>query len=148
MMRLSKIGMESHFENWAEGSEEDRKVAGAIAYIQKRGEDHGKRLSAMLAETEPALVRLRSLSAKEQVFGFSDYKKCQDAVTVMTWHVGRMASSLSIIHSPTWNWEHPGVRDLLLKVMAIDADEMRTSIGQNNAVLLAFAKETYQRIYG
>lgn len=148
MMRLSKIGMESHVENWAEGSEEDKKVAGAIAYIQRRGEDHGKRLSAMLTETEPSMVQLRTLSAKGQVFGFADYKKCQDAVTVMTWHLERIVSYLSIIQSPTWNWEHPEVLDLLVKVMAIDPDEMRTSIAQNNAALLAFAQETYQRIYG
>lgn len=148
MMRMSKIGMASHVQNWAEGSEEDKKVAGAIAYIHKNGEDHGKRLSAMLAETEPTLVRLRSLSAKGQVFGFADYKKCQDAVVVITWHMGRIVSYLSIIQSPTWNWEHPEIRDLLVKVMAIDPDEMRASIGQNNAALLKFAQDTYQRIYG
>ena len=148
MMRLSRIGMDSHVQNWAEGSEEDKRVAGAIAYIQKRGEDHGKRLSAILMEAEPALVRLRTLSAKGQMFGFTDYKKCQDAITLMTWHVGRITSYLSIIQSPSWNWEHPEVRGLLVKVMAIDTDEMRTSIAQNNVALLTFAQETYQRIYG
>ena len=148
MMRMSKIGMASHIQNWGEGSEEDKAVAGAIAYIEKRGEDHGKRLAAMLNEAEPSMVRLRTLSAKGQVFGFPNYKKCQDAVTLMTWHLERIVSYLSIIQSPTWNWDHPEVRDLLVKVMAIDPDEMRISIAKNNAALLEFAQETYRGIYG
>lgn len=148
MLRMAKIGMAAHVQDWARGTDEDKAVAGAIAYIQKRGEEHGNRLAALLAESESPMVRLRTLAAKGQVFGFTNYTRCQSAVAVLTRQQERLVSFLTMIQSATWNWEHPEVRDLLVKVMAIDPDEMRTSISQNNIALLEFAQQTYQRIYG
>lgn len=148
MLRMAKIGMAAHVESWKSGTDEDRAVAGAIAYIQKRGEDHGKRLGALVSEAEPSMIRLQTLAAKGQVFGFADYNRCQSAVAMLTWQQKRIVAFWSIIQSSTWYWENPEVRAALVNVMAIDPEEMRSTIAENNVALLAFAGETYRRIYG
>lgn len=148
MLHLAKIGMASHVESWGEGTAENRAVAGAIAYIGKRGTDDGKRLAKLLSEADPSVIRLRSLAAKGQVFKFPNYAKCQNAVAMLTWQSDRMLSFMSIIRSPTFNWEHPEVRSALTKVMAIESADIRKHIGENNVALLEFAQETYRRIYG
>lgn len=148
MLRMAKIGMAAHVESWGPGTDEDRVVAGAIAYIQKRGEDHGKRLGALVREAEPSIIRLQTLAAKGQVFGFANYGKCQSSVAKLTWQQKRIVAFWSIIQSSTWYWENPEVRAALVNVMAIDPEEMRSNIAENNVGLLAFAEETYRRIYG
>jgi hypothetical protein len=148
MLHLAKIGIVAHRRDWEDESEEEKAVKGAIAYVQKRGEEDGKRLATAMSAVEPSVVKLRSLAAKGQVFRFRDYAKCQNAVAQLTWNFDRLLAFRSIIESPTWNWEHPEVRGLLTKVMAIEPDEIRESIGENNAAVLSFTRETYARIYG
>jgi hypothetical protein len=148
MLQMAKIGMASHIESWGEGTEEDKAVAGAIAYIQKRGTDDGKRLAELLNEAGPSVVKLRSLAAKGQTFRFPNYAKCQNAVAMLTWQSDRMLSFMTIIRSPTFNWEHPQVRSTLTKVMDIEPEDIWKHIGENNVALLEFAQETYRRIYG
>jgi hypothetical protein len=55
---------------------------------------------------------------------------------------------MTVIGSPTLNWDNPEVLKHLKDVMAIDPNEMSKSIESNNVALLEFAHETYQRIYG
>jgi hypothetical protein len=148
MLDMAKIGMASHVESWGEGSDQDKSFAGAIAYIQKRGEKDGTRLQATLDDVEPTVVRLRSLTTKGQVFSFDGYKQGHDAATILAWHFDRMLAFTSMIRSPTWNWENPEVRSLLVKLMAIDADDIRKSVGENNIAVLEFAQKTYGRLYG
>jgi hypothetical protein len=143
----AKIGMMSQVRDWEESEEED-KVAGAIAYIERRGTQDGQRLAAALAAAEPAVIKLRSLAAKGQVFKFRNFAKCQDAVTQLSWHFDRLLSFTSMIGSPTWNWENPEVRSLLKKVMIIEPDDIHASIGENDIAVLEFARESYKRIYG
>ena len=40
------------------------------------------------------------------------------------------------------------MRGLLTKVMAIEPDDIRSSIGENDVAILEFARESYERIYG
>ena len=147
LLRFAKIGMASHVEKWAEGDEHEKDVAGAIAYIDRNGESHGKRLAEALREVEPSVVKLQSLMTKGQVFGFPDYSKMQNAFTKLVWHHGRIEAFRSIIVSPAWHWENPEVRSLLEKVMTIDPDEMHADIGVQNVALIEFARDTYERIY-
>jgi len=147
VLHSAKIGMISHVREWEDGDEGDKAVKGAIAYIDKRGAQDGKRLTAALDVVEPAVIKLRSLAAKGQVFKFRDYANCQNAVAQLTWHFDRLLSFTSMIESPTWNWEHPEVRGLLTKVMAIEPDDIRKSIGENDVAILGFARDTYERIY-
>lgn len=147
LLQSAKIGMMSQIRDWDDSKEED-KVRGAIAYIGKRGAEDGKRLIAALAALEPAVIKLRSLAAKGQVFKFRNYVKCQNSVAHLTWHFDRLFSFTSVIESPTWNWEHPEVRGLLSKMIAIEPDDIRSSIGENDVAVLEFARESYERIYG
>ncbi|HJS10005.1 hypothetical protein [Sphingopyxis sp.] len=148
LLRAAKIGMASHVQSWNAGDENDKITAGAIAYIKRRGEDDGKRLGDALTAIEHPVIKLRSLAVKGQMFNFKEYRKCQDAVTKLTWHFGRIRAFTSMIDNPSWNWENPQVSSLLAKVMVIDPDEIIQDLSSNNAIIISFARDTYSCIYG
>lgn len=148
ILEFGKIGMASHAPTWESGNEADRAVKGAIAYIQKRGDVDAKRLLEELEAIQPSTIKLRSLAAKGQMFKFKGYAKCQNAIARLTWHFDRMGAFATVIGSPSWNWENPKVLKHLKDVMAIEADEIRKSVQENNVALLEFSGETYNRIYG
>lgn len=148
LLEIEKIGMQGHEPTWDSTKQADIAVQGAIAYIQKNGERDGKRLLALLETVQPSVVKLRSLAAKGQVFKFDDYAKCQNAVTVLTWHFDRIEAFAAVIGSPSWNWEHPDVLQNLKVALAIDPDAIRKSLQENNIALLEFTGESYKRIYG
>jgi hypothetical protein len=145
LVHLAKIGMESHAPTWEGG---DHAIKGAIAYIQKNGKDHSKRLQEALKALQPSIIRLRSLAAKGQMFKFNGYVKCQNAITMLTWQHDRMESLMVMLGSTSLNWDHPEVIGSLKKVMTIDADDIRKHMGDNNVAILEFAIGTYKRIYG
>ena len=147
ILEMAKIGMLSHAPTWEPGEESDIAVKGAIAFIEKDGERVGKRLLEALATTRPSVIKLRSLAVKGQVFSFSDYTKCQNAVAMLTWHFDRMEGFAAYISSPTWNWENPDVRERLKGIISIDASEMRTGVQNSHVALLEFGRVTYKRIY-
>lgn len=148
LLEMAKIGMASHAPAWENGEQMDIAVKGATAYIQKNGEHDGKRLLEVLEAVQPSVIKLRSLAAKGQVFKFDGYAKCQKAVAELTWHFDRIEAFMAVIRSPTWNWGHPEVLKHLKDVMAINPDEIRKSVQENNVALLEFTRETYKRIYG
>lgn len=148
LLEMAKIGMACHAPTWENGEQADIAIKGAIAYIRKNGEHDGKCLLEALGDVQPSVIKLRSLAAKGQVFKFEGYTKCHNAVAVLTSHFDRMEAFLAVIRSPTWNWENPDVLNLLKRVMAVDPDEIRKSIQENNIALLEFSSETYKRIYG
>ena len=84
---------------------------------------------------------------KGQVFKFTGYAKCANAITTLTWQFDRLWSFHSMISLPTWNWENPRVGSLLTTVMAIEPDEIRKIISENNVAVIEFARETYGRHY-
>ncbi len=147
LLAMAKIGMAGHAPTWEDGEKADIAVKGAIAYIQKNGEHDGKRLLEVLEAVQLSVIKLRSLAAKGQVFKFDGYAKCQNAVAVLTGHFDRIEAFMAVIGSPSWNWEHPDVLRNLKAVMAIDPDDIRKSVQENNIALLEFASETYKQIY-
>jgi len=148
LLEMAKIGMASHAPTWESGESADKAVKGAIAYIQKNGERDAKRLLEVLEAVQPTAIKLRSLATKGQVFKFKSYAKCQNAVAILTWHFDRLEAFMTVIGSPTWNWEHPEVLTLLKDMMAIDPDDIRKTLKENNVTMLEFARETYEQIYG
>ncbi len=66
---------------------------------------------------------------------------------MLTWHFDRIQSFASIIESPTWNWDNPEVRGLLTKVMAIEPEDIRKSLSENETAFVKFASAAYERIY-
>lgn len=46
------------------------------------------------------------------------------------------------------NWQHPEILKSINDALAIDPDEMHKNIGENNVALIAFAADTYKKIYG
>lgn len=148
LLEMAKIGTESYAPTWESGDAEDKTVKGAIAYIQRRGEQDAKRLLDVLEAVQPTTIKLRSLAAKGQVFKFDNYAKCLSAVTELTWHFDRIEAFTAVIGSPTWNWEHPEVLNTLKGVMGIDPNDIRESLKKNNVAIIEFAGGAYKRIYG
>ncbi len=148
LLEMAKVGMESNAPTWESGDAVDKTVKGAIAYIQKRGEQDAKQLLDVLEAVQPTTIKLRSLAAKGQVFKFDNYANCLSAVTELTWHFDRIEAFTAVIGSPTWNWEHPEVLNTLKGVMGIDPDDIRESLKKNNVAIIKFAGRAYKRIYG
>lgn len=148
LLEMSKIGIKANEPVRKSMGADDLLVEGAIAYINKHGENDSKRLSGVLKLIQPNVVKLRSLAAKGQVFKFDSYERCYNAVATLTWHFDRLEAFMAVIGSPTWNWDHPEVLNLLNDAIAIDPDDLRASIKKNNVELLEFARLTYEKTYG
>jgi hypothetical protein len=146
-LEMAKIGMVSHAPTREGGEESGVVVRGAIAFIDKNGVHVGKSLLESLEKTRSSVIKMRSLTAKGQVFNFRDYMKCQNAIAMLTSHFDRMEGFAAYISSPSWNWENPEVRERLRGIMSIDASEMRTGVQDSHLALLEFARATYKRIY-
>lgn len=148
LLEMAKIGIASHRPVEDNDDEADKAVKGAIAFIQKNGDRNAKRLLSALEAVEPSAINLKSLATRGQVFKFDDYAICQRAITLLIWQLDRIAAFTAIIGSSTWNWEHPEVQKSLNDVMAIEPDDIRKNLTDNNVVVLEFARDTYKRIYG
>jgi hypothetical protein len=145
LLTVAKIGMKSHAPIGEIG---DQTVKGAINYIETKGEQESKRLGNALDAVQPTVIRLRSLSAKGQMFKFENYAKCQNAVVLLTWQFDRMESFMTIIGSPTLYWDNPEVLRVLKNMIALDPEEIRKSLEDNNVAVLEFAQSVYNRLYG
>lgn len=141
-----KIGMAYHIP--MESKNEDPYVAAAIDFIEKRGAHEAKRLTEALDPARPTFVRIQSLSAKGQVFGFDGYKDCQNAVSMLTWQFSRMQALAAFIGSSTWYWQNPEIIAHLKKLMEIEPEEISKHIDENVAAVHAFVRAAYGRIYG
>jgi len=141
-VQIAKIGMESHIPS---GTEDQ--IQGAIAYIVKDGQHVSQRLNETLERARPLASHLRALVAKGQVFNFSSYAKCHDAVAMLTWQIDRIEAFRAIIGSTTMNWKHPDVIRQLNMVLDIDPDDIRQHIEKNNISIIEFSRETYNVIY-
>lgn len=147
ILEMVNIGMKCHAPTWESGEQTDIAVKGAVTYIEKNGENDGKRLLEVLEAVQPSVIRLRSLAATGQVFRFDDYAKCQNAIAMLTWQFDRVEALMGFIHTPSWNWENPVVLRLLRDLMSINPDEIRADIKASNIALLEFVTEAYQLIY-
>lgn len=148
LVRMSRIGMMSHLSLFDERDEAAKVAEGAIPYIKKDGEGDARRLTEALNEVRPGAIKLRSLGAKGQVFGFSDYAKCQQAVALLVWQFDRIEAFTNIIGWPTMNWENPEIQRTLQKVLTVSDDDIQKHIAENNIAVLDYARQTYARIYG
>lgn len=144
LLEIAKIGMESHI---AVDGKDDKEVKGAIEYIKKNGAQTSKRLQEALQVVQPTTIHLRSLVAKGQVFEFRDYKKCQNAVAMLTWQFDRIEGFAAIVGSTSLNWSNQTVLETLKKVLEIQANDIRNHLQESNISILEFIKQTYNRLY-
>lgn len=144
-VHLVRIGMASHIPH--ESKNADPYVAAAIEYIEKRGATDYKHMADALDAARPAFVRLQSLAAKGQVFGFDGYIDCQNAIRKLTWQFGRVQALASFIHSSTWYWQNPEIIEHLKKLMEIDHEDIAKHLDDNTVAVHAFLRDAYERIY-
>jgi len=144
MVKYIKIGIESYARMPDLDAEIDNPEA--VAYIQKHGKEDSKRLYEYLKSCNPALIRIRSLSAKGQVLGLKNYIDCYSACSMLTWQHDRIQALCYMIGSDSLYWKNPKVQELLSKVIQLDPEEIKKGIEEQNAKFLAFVKENYEKI--
>ncbi len=147
-LRGAKLGMASYVETWSDGDEEEKRLNGAIAFIEKRGEASAGRMREALAALDPIIIEMNSLVAKGQVFQFSSYAQAENAVRSLSHQANLLNSFLIVFENPSWNWDHPEIKELLRKVLAIDPAEIKVSVGEHNAAMIGFVRDRYEDIYG
>ena len=147
LLEIARIGIKAHRPASSGTDTAEVSPEGAVAYIKKYGDQHGKRMLEELGSMQPIVIKLRSLAAKGQVYKFDGYARCYNAVAVLTSHFDRLEAFTAMIISSSMNWENPEARALLEKVIAVDENEMRDSVRTNNLELLEFARLVYEKIY-
>ncbi len=147
LLEFAKIGMESH-ASFGKGEQVDNAVDGAISFIRKDGEHQARRLFEALKSVRPSVVHVKALAAKGQIFSFAGYARCQEAITMLAWQLDRIEAFAGVIGSTSLNWEHPKVLSNLKAMIALDPEDIRKGLADNNILVLAFGRETYKRIYG
>lgn len=148
LVRTCRIGMLSHTSLFDDREESEKVADGAIPYITKSGERDAERLFAALNEARPASIKLRSLGAKGQVFGFEKYAKCHNAIVLLVWQFDRIEAFASMIGSPTLNWANPHVHRALQNVLMLTPDDIQKHLNENDVAVLQYARDIYSRLYG
>jgi len=144
-VKYIKIGFESYAS--MPNLIHDIENPGAVAYIQKRGEEDSKKLLEYLNLCGPSLTKISSLSAKGQVLGFKNYSVCQNACIMMTRQYERIQSLCYLVGSPSLNWYNSEIQNTLKKVMQLDSEEIKKEIDAYHVSFLTFVKENYEKIY-
>jgi len=147
VVQLIKIGMESHIP-MGQPTNSDPKVAGAIEYIKRRGDEDAKRLSEVLEVARPIATRVRALAAKGHVFKFQNYETCQNAVAMLVWQFDRMQALAAFIRHPSWYWQNEEVLGQLRKLMTIDPEDIQARLQSCHAAIITYVAEIYGGIYG
>jgi hypothetical protein len=145
-VEMIKIGMQSHIPMEPKNSEPA--VAGAIEYIERRGNEDAKQLFEALEVARPAATRVRALTTKGNVFKFRDYEKCEKASAMLLWQFDSMEALAAFTSNPSWYWQNNEIIVHLRKLMAIDPDDIRKQFGTNNSEIINYVAETYSHLYG
>lgn len=149
LVQLIKIGMESYIGHISLMPKNDDPIlAGAIEYIEQRGEEHGKRLLEALESVRPVVTHIRALAAKGNVFKFQNYDACKNDIVMLVWQFERTEALAVFIKDRDWYWENEEIIGQLKKLMAIDPEDIRTHLHSGNGGIITFVAETYGRIYG
>ena len=146
MVKFAKIAIQSH----AELSQVDKRLRtpGAIAYIERRGKEDSKQFGELLDKGMPAVSTVRSLVAKGQVLGFTNYNECRDSCALITWQYDRIQAFSQVIGQTTLYWENPNVQDIVDKALSIEAEGIKTYLQEQNIKLLEFVQANYKAILG
>lgn len=122
-------------------------VEGAISFIIEDNKRSSRELLNALTEVQPALVQLRFLLEKGQVFRFKEYGSVGVAVRKLGWQFDRLMAMMAVMDSPSWNWENPEVRSRIGSVVKLNSEEVQHLIREGKDEILHFAARTYQRLY-
>lgn len=145
MLRHIEIEIESHKATI--GLRTDVPYPEVIAYIEKYGKEDSKRLLEYLNASAPALTKIRSLSTKGQVLGFTNYEICQKACQMLSKQHDKLQVVAVIIGSTSMYWQNSEVQKSLNMLMQIEPDEICSQLQAQNIEFLDFVKMNYEKIY-
>jgi hypothetical protein len=144
-LKFVKIGIEAYTETESlKGN--DKKNAGVIQYIEKKGKAESARLSEYLGKVRPITNRMISLATKGQVLGFKNYKQCYDACVMLAWSYNQIDVFAFQIGSTNLYWENEKIQQTLDKVMTVNAETIKDNLEKQNTAFLEFVKQSYRTL--
>lgn len=145
-LEFAQMGIDAH--KGAAFGFEQYDNAEAIAYITKSGRETSERILERLAKVKPVLGRMRALAVKGQVLDLTDYSCCQHACEQLGWTHDHIEAFCGIMSNPHLNWDHPVVQKSLSNLPKFDPKRVRTTLQEQNAEFIKFAKQAYEKATG
>ncbi|MFT7110933.1 MAG: hypothetical protein ACI843_002610 [Psychrobacter glaciei] len=120
---------------------------GLIEYINSCGDSDSAKLAEYLQPCQSHVSRIRSLSAKGQTLGLSDYSECMSVCSKLCNEYDRLLSLRIILAMKNTNWKLPESNRALKAVMANDPILIREAIAEINTTYLNFVSKSYSKFY-
>lgn len=143
MFKFIQIGIASHKGDYSKYG----KNADAIAYIERRGKEDSAHLWERLNKANAVISRINSLVARGQVYDFRDYDSATASIRMLLWQSERLQSVAALIGSSSLNWDHPQVKSVFEKVLALDASDMESHLKEHDQTFIKFVESNYKQIY-
>jgi len=143
-LKFAKIAIDSYSTTYKDT--EELKNIGAIEFIKNEGKITREDIQKQLGALRPILSKMKSLAAKGQVFGITDYFKCQKACEMLEWSYNQIEAFSAIIGETTLNWKNPKVQGVLQKILSIDPEQIEKNLKEQNLEYILFAKQAYKNI--
>lgn len=118
---------------------------GAVAYIKARGEGDAKRMWEFLEPSSRLIAKINALVAKGQIYGFSGYEGCVNAVKMLTWQQGRLQVVATMLGDAHLNWENTEVKGMLSKMFAITPEDIAIHQNENEVKFLDLCAPTTRK---
>jgi hypothetical protein len=119
---------------------------GFIKYIERHGEETGKKLFEHLEKVRPFISKIRSLRTKGQIFNFSNYRETYHACEMLLLSHDLISGFAGLVGDPHMNWENELVKKNLTSFRNIKSSDIQKDLGKHNIVILKFSKEIYEQL--
>lgn len=142
-LEFAKIGIDAHRGISLEDPQHENSEV--IAFIERKGVEHSKRIFESLAAVRPVLSKMQSLAVKGQVFGMQGYERCFNACEMLAWSFNQLEAFGAAIGNPYMNWDNELVQKAISSVHKIDPQEIRDNLSAQSIAVIAFSKDVYKR---
>ena len=143
-IKFTKIGFESYQNTNCKYKKCNNN--GAISYIEANGKQDSLEMVKQIDVLRGIMSKIRSLSAKGQVYDISNYKKAQTAISIIEHVYGQLEAFAYFIGKNSLNWSHPDVQKRLNSIVKIDEELISKNLAVQNREYLKFAQELYKII--
>lgn len=145
LLMVTRMGLDSYI---SVESGDDPEIQGAIRFLTVAGADHSVHLRNALNPAKEALIQMRSLTAKGQIFDFRDYNAIYVSTEMLAAEYGRAEVYAAYLQSKNLNWDHPTNQEVARGFLSLSHADMADHIKFQNAKLIAFANAIYTDLYG
>lgn len=136
--------VESHVLNYGSTTDKDNPI---IKYITANKGSDSNDLRDALKTVQPSVIRLRSLSAKGQIFKFKGYPACHESLEILGDQFDKIEVLAIGIRYSDLDWSLPDVSTMLKTIQVIKSDDIEKTLQNKNADVLSFVRKAYGRNY-